>query len=101
MTDHQRRFLGFKRQQCPEALALEEAADRRRTGRLEDVPPPLIPLLRFKPSPEQVEAEQGHLAPSEDAEDDDSLRLMRGIAFGLAISAFFWIAVGVFLIWGW
>ena len=80
---------------------LAEADDRRRSGRLEDVSPSLVPLLRFKPSPEQVEAEQSGPAVSDDAEDDDDLRVARGIAFGLAVSGLFWVALGAVLIRLW
>ena len=73
--------------------------DRRRRGRPTRVSESLIPLLRFRPSPEQVEAEQGGPATSEDAEEDDDLQVARGIAFGVAISGLFWLVLAALPIW--
>jgi len=74
-------------------------ADRRRPERPRRVSESLIPLLRFRPSPEQVETEQGAPAASRDAEEDDDLQAARGIAFGLAVSALLWVVLAVLLIW--
>ena len=75
--------------------------DRRRRERPAHVSKSLIPLLRFRPSPEQVETEQDGPAASEDAEEDDNLQVARGIAFGLAVSGIFWVAVWALLVRFW
>ncbi len=101
MIDDPERSPDLKREQRREALPLAEAADRRRPDRLKGISPQLLPLLRFKPPPEDGEAAPEHSATSEDAEDDDGLRAARGILFGLAICGLFWIALGALLIWPW
>ena len=92
--DDQERPDDSRRVRCRETVPLADSVDRRRSGRLEDVSRSLIPLLRFKPSPEQVAARRSDPVASDHAEDDDDLRVARGIAFGLATSGLFWVALG-------
>ena len=83
-------------------LPLAEAVDRRRPGRSEDVSPPLLPLLRFKPSTTQAQALQGwEETPANAAwdEDDDDLRASRGILFGVLAAGLVWAVIGAFMVW--
>lgn len=61
-------------------------ADRRRPGRLADVSPELIPLLRG----------QGTAVPNPDHAfgNPDQLHGARGVAAGVAVGAAIWAAVG-------
>ncbi len=87
------------------AAALAEAADRRRPGRPAGVDPQLVPLLRFKPSAEQVDAAQAFPSPPESAaadaitDDADGLAAARGIALAVLISAVFWAMLGALAVW--
>ena len=81
---------------------LAEPVDRRRPGRPKEIKPPLAPLLRFKPSPAQVEALRRQAAASEDAaqdDDDDDLRASRGIVFGALAAGLIWAVIGALMIW--
>ena len=73
--------------------------ERRRPGRPRHVSASLIPLLRFRPSPEQMEAERRGPATSDDDEEDDDLQVARGIVFGVAISGLLWLLLAALLIW--
>lgn len=87
------------------AAALAEAADRRRPGRPAEVDPRLVPLLRFKPSAEQIDAAQDFPSPPEAAapgavtDDADGLAAARGIALAVLISAVFWAMLGALAVW--
>ena len=87
------------------AAALAEAADRRRPGRPAAVDPQLVPLLRFKPSAEQIDAALAFPSPAETAgpdaatDDADGLGAARGIALAVLISAAFWAALGALALW--
>ena len=81
---------------------LTEPVDRRRPGRPKDIRPSLIPLLRFKPSPAQVDALQHREETRVDAtwgEDDDDLRASRGILFGVVVSGLIWAVIVALMIW--
>lgn len=83
-------------------LPLAEPVDRRRPGRSEDVSPPLLPLLRFKPLATQVEALHDLEAKPADAvwdEDDDDLRASRGILFGVVVAGLVWALIGMLMMW--
>ncbi len=88
------------------APALAEAADRRRPGRPADVDPHLVPLLRFKPSAEQIDSALAFPSPPEAAapgavtDDADGLAAARGIALAVLISAVFWAMLGALAVWG-
>ena len=89
----------------PDAPATQEAVDRRRQGRLKHVSPELVPLLRFKPSAEQMAAPQEHpdeALPAQGGDDEvgDDSGIMRDIAFGLLLSIPFWVALAVFWLLG-
>lgn len=64
------------------AQAVADAADRRRPGRVENVSPALIPILR---TPD----------PAVDIEFDevDQAAAVRGLAFGVLLSAPIWVAI--------
>ena len=85
-----------------EGPPLAEPVDRRRPGRPKEIRPSLIPLLRFKPSPAQVQALQGGEEARAGAawdEDDDDLRVSRGIWLGAMVSGLTWAAIGALMIW--
>ncbi len=71
----------------PVAPAVAEAAasDRRRPGRLKQVSPELIPILRTAESAPTLEEDM--------ALEDDQLAGMRGVAFGLALSVPLWVGI--------
>jgi hypothetical protein len=85
--------------------ALAEAADRRRPGRPAGVDPQLVPLLRFKPSAEQIDAAlafpspPGNAGPGAATDDGDGLAAARGIALAVLISAALWAALGALALW--
>jgi len=92
------------------AAALATAADRRRPGRPAEVDPHLVPLLRFKPSAEQIGAARAFPSPPDTpaadtpaadpvTDDADTLRAARGIAFAVLISAMFWAMLGALAVW--
>ena len=87
----------WEQKQARDPLSPAPATDRRRPGRLKDVSPHLTPLLRFRPSAEQIAAARRDPAESE---DDDDLRPARGIALGVLVSLAFWVALLVALIGG-
>jgi hypothetical protein len=82
-----------------------EAADRRRPGRLGEIRPPLIPLLRFHPASEAAEALRRQIAEIEDCylndDEDDDLRASRGILFALVNAGLVWTVAGMLLVWLW
>ena len=87
------------------AAPLAEAADRRRPGRPAAVDPRLVPLLRFTPSAEQIDAALAFPSPAGTAEPDaipddaDGLAAARGIALAVLISAVFWAMLGALAVW--
>jgi hypothetical protein len=99
VTGDQEHPPGFEPPRRADAPPLAEHVDRRRPGRPEHVSENLLPLLRFKPSPEQVEAARQPTVASQDPEDGDDLRAARGIAFGLGATALLWVVLGALLIW--
>jgi hypothetical protein len=63
--------------------------DRRRPGRVQNVNPALIPLLR-----------SGEITKIQmDEDDQEPMRASRGIAIGLLLVAPFWIGIGALLMW--
>jgi len=94
------------------AAARTAPADRRRPGRPDAVDPHLVPLLRFKPSADQIGTAQAipslPEAPgsdtaaddADDADDADGLRAARGIALAAGISAALWAMLGALAVWG-
>jgi hypothetical protein len=69
--------------------------ERRWPGRPQDVSPGLVPLLRYDAEPERIEGTREWLLVPEDP--DDGRWSGRGIAGGLVLSAFFWVALSAFL----
>ncbi len=68
-------------------IATEAAAsDRRRPGRLKQVSPELIPILRTSEMSPILDQEMA-------LEDADQLSGMRGIASGLALSIPLWVGI--------
>ena len=94
-----------------EAPSTQEDIERRRPGRLKDVSPRLISLLRFKhpagqmPAPQEP-ADDGQPTDrdedwdrdhSEDDErDDDDLGIAQGIVLAVLLSIPLWLALAVF-----
>ncbi len=72
-----------------DAAAEAEAADRRRDGRIEDVRPSLLPLLRAREL-ERLDLPDPPAAPDEDPRSDDDLRAAKGIALMALCSGVFW-----------
>jgi hypothetical protein len=99
VTGDQEHPPGFEPPRRADAPPLAEHVDRRRPERPKHVSENLLPLLRFKPSPEQVEAARQPTAASEDPDDADGLRAARGIAFGLVAAGLLWGVLAALLIW--
>jgi hypothetical protein len=73
-------------------LTAETAPDRRRSGRLEDVSPELIPLLR---NPAAIE-----IPPDEPlALERDELGAAKGIVVGVLLVIPFWLLVALGIWW--
>jgi len=80
----------------PGNVSLLESLDRRRPGRPSDASSHLVPLLRFRPGQDDMEARDYDALAAPDhgidrAEDD--LRGARGIAFGLLLAVPLWAAL--------
>ena len=75
--------------------------ERRRPGRLTDVSPWLVSLLRSKHPGEQVPAPQEHADDGQPADrddderDDDDLGIAQGIALAVLLSIPLWVALAV------
>lgn len=77
----------------PPAVSTEASvSDRRRPGRVNNVSPELIPLLRSQP------AEPASDAPPQFG-DHDQLGAVRGIAIGAALSAPLWVGIALLGRW--
>jgi hypothetical protein len=67
-----------------EPVSLAAVADRRRPGRLAQVNPELLPLLRGEPVPAPELIQFG---------DPDQLRGVRGLPLAIAVSAALWAGI--------
>ena len=76
------------------ARASTVRVDRRRPGRTDDLSPELVRLFR---APEFLAADRDDRDSAERPSDD--LDAARGIAMSLLLTAPFWLAVGLLLIW--
>lgn len=66
------------------------ATDRRRPGRLDQVSPSLIPILRTGDQPGELPVDPNE---SIEFEEPDQIAGARGIFFGVAISAPLWVGI--------
>ncbi len=71
---------------APAPLATVDATDRRRPGRLESVSPALIPILRSA-------------EPEIEFDEVDQASAVRGLAFGLLLSAPIWAVIAYVGTW--
>jgi len=80
------------------ALSPDEAINRRRPGRREDVAPELTPLLRYRvpTGAEDLDAPDLGVSTRRIRDVKDDLSTARGIITGILIAALFWIAVALF-----
>jgi hypothetical protein len=69
--------------------------ERGQPGRPENVNPELVPLLRYKATPERIEGTRPWLLVPDD--HNDGPWAPRSTAGGLALSASFWVALTAFL----
>ena len=65
-----------------------DVADRRRPGRLENVSPTLIPILRTSECTTEIEFEEV-----------DQIAAARGVAFGALLSAPIWVIIAYVGMW--
>ena len=72
----------------PATQTTVETSDRRRPGRLENVSPTLIPILRSSEPAVEIEFDEV-----------DQAAAVRGLAFGVLLSAPIWVAIAYLGMW--
>jgi hypothetical protein len=90
-----------EREERPLPSSLRVPDDRRRPNRLPQVSQALVRLLRFKPSPDQVEATRRRAAAGVGDDEADDLRPARGITLCVVVGVLLWLTLVAFLIWVW